>query len=184
MGFRLQGLGRSLWVVGAATVLAAGASWLAVELHTLHAPDSLAMWVETFLGYAIWSFVQQFLMQGFFLLRLLRLLPSGTSAAVTAAGIFALAHLPNPILTGLTLLWGLCACLVFVKHRNIYPLAVAHAIFGICVAVTIPATTIHNMRVGLGYLRYHRPAQTHLNQNDQTVSTVACVTTEAQTRLS
>ena len=108
------------------------------ELHTLHAPGSFAQWIGTFLGYAIWSFVQQFLMQGYFLLRLLQLLPNPKLAAITTALIFTLAHLPNPILTPLTLLWGVAACLVFLRHRNLYPLAVAHAIFGICIAITIP----------------------------------------------
>ena len=74
------------------------------------------------------------------------------------AGIFAAAHLPNPILTPVTLLWGLCACFVFLRHRNIYPLAVTHAMLGICVAITVPGPVVHNMRVGLGYMRYHHRA--------------------------
>jgi hypothetical protein len=44
---------------------------------------------------------------------------------------------------------------VFLRCRNVYPLAMAHAILGITVAVTIPGPVVHNMRVGLGYLRYH-----------------------------
>ena len=52
------------------------------------------------------------------------------------------------------MIWGLTACLVFIRSRNVYPLAIAHAIFGICVAITIPASVLHNMRVGLGYLKY------------------------------
>jgi hypothetical protein len=37
----------------------------------------------------------------------------------------------------------------------------AHAILGITVAMTVPGTVDHNMRVGLGYLRYspHMHAQ-------------------------
>jgi membrane protease YdiL (CAAX protease family) len=103
-------------------------------------------------------------------------------AAVTAAVIFSAAHLPNPILTLLTLLWGLAACLVFLKTRNIWPLAMAHAIFGICVAITVPATLLHNMRVGLGYLNYRAPRNLHRNQSDHRVSTVAWVIDEAPTR--
>ena len=72
----------------------------------------------------------------------------------------------------MTLLWGLAACLVFLKFRNIWPLAMAHAIFGICVAITIPGPVVHNMRVGLGYLTYRAPRHLHLNQSDHRVSTV------------
>ncbi|MFZ0747136.1 MAG: CPBP family intramembrane glutamic endopeptidase [Terracidiphilus sp.] len=182
LGFHIAGFWRSLWVVGVAAMLAAGATVLASDLHTLHHPTGIAQWVTTFGGYAVWSLMQQFLMQEYFLLRLLRLLPSPTWAATTAAGIFALAHLPNPILTPVTLLWGFTACLIFLKFRNIYPLAIAHAIFGICIAITIPGPVVHNMRVGLGYLRYRAPRPLHLSQSDQRVSTVAWVMADAATR--
>jgi membrane protease YdiL (CAAX protease family) len=109
----------------------------------------------TFGGYTVWSFVQQFLLQGYFLYRLLRLLPRPEWAVLVAAGIFSAAHLPNPILTPITLIWGLTACIVFLRYRNVYPLAAAHAILGITVAITIPGPMMHNMRVGLGYLTYH-----------------------------
>jgi membrane protease YdiL (CAAX protease family) len=138
----------------------------------------------TFGGYALWSFLQQFLMQGYFLLRLLRVLPSQTWAAITAAGIFAAAHLPNPILTPMTLIWGVAACFVFLRFRNIFSLGMAHAIFGICVAITFPGPVVHNMRVGLGYLRYQAPMPVHLNQSDHKVSTVAWETADAPTRRS
>jgi len=98
------------------------------------------------------------------------------------------AHLPSPILTALTLVWGYVACLVFQRYRNIYIPAIAHAIFGICIAVTIPGPVDHNMRVGLGYLTYREHVHHHINrqrsQIDHTVSTVACVMAEAPTRRS
>jgi hypothetical protein len=62
------------------------------------------------------------------------------------------------------LVWGLAACLLFLCYRNLYPLALAHAIFGITIAITVPGPVDHNMRVGLGYLKYHHPSHnpTHL----------------------
>jgi len=57
----------------------------------------------------------------------------------------------------LTLVWGFASCLVFLRYRNLYPLAIAHAIFGISIAITVPGPVVRNMRVGLGYLRYHYP---------------------------
>jgi hypothetical protein len=156
-GVRRGGFLASLWVVFAAAIVSAGAVIVAIHLDTLRHPVSTRTWVMTFGGYTVWSFVQQFLLQGYFLFRLLRLLPRREWAALAAAGMFALAHLPNPILTPITFIWGLCACLVFLRCRNVYPLAAAHAILGITVAVTIPGPVVHNMRVGLGYLRYHAP---------------------------
>jgi membrane protease YdiL (CAAX protease family) len=183
MGCTVSGFWRSAWVVVLALGLAATAAVFANSLHTLHHPAGLTQWVLAFGGYTIWSLAQQFLLQGYFLTRLTRVIPSATVAAAIAATIFALAHLPNPILTLLTLIWGMAACLVFLKARNIWTLAIAHAIFGICVAVTIPATTIHNMRVGRGYLTYHAPRHSiQRSQSDHKVSTVAWVTDEAPTR--
>ena len=155
MGFRRGGFLPSLWVVFAALLFAAGAVAAAIHLHTLRNPISARSWVMTFGGYTVWSFMQQFLLQGYFLYRLLRLLPRPEWAVLVAAGIFSAAHLPNPVLTPITLIWGLTACIVFLRYRNVYPLAAAHAILGITVAITIPGPVMHNMRVGLGYLTYH-----------------------------
>ncbi len=156
-GVRRGGFLASLWVVLAAAIVSASAICVAIHLGTLRHPVSTRTWVMTFGGYTVWSFVQQFLLQGYFLFRLLRLLPRREWAALAAASMFALAHLPNPILTPVTFIWGLCACFVFLRCRNVYPLALAHAVLGITVAITIPGPVVHNMRVGLGYLRYHAP---------------------------
>jgi membrane protease YdiL (CAAX protease family) len=161
MGLRRENFLRSLWVPGAALLLSAVAVTLAIWLHTLHIPPTPLLFIKTYAGYIIWTFVQQFLMQCFFLWRLLRLLPNPKLAAVVTALIFAAAHLPNPILTPVTLLWGLAACLLFLRYRNLYTLAIAHAILGVTLTIAVPASAHHNMRVGLGYLTYghtHRAA--------------------------
>jgi hypothetical protein len=162
MGLRATNILRSLWVVVAALAAAVVAVLVAARLHTLHVPPSPILFIETYWGYALWAAVQQFLLQCFFLSRLRRLLPSERMAAAAAAFIFALAHLPSPILASVTLLWGFAACLLFLRYRNLYTLAMAHAILGITIAITIPGPVIRNMRVGLGYLTYghtHRPVQ-------------------------
>ena len=162
MGLRRRNFLHSLWIPAIALLLAAIAVVIAIHEHTLHPVGGPALYLRSFWGYAIWSFAQQLLLQGFFLARLLRLLPTERAAVVAAASIFALAHLPNPILTSMTLVWGLIACFLFLRYRNLYPLAIAHAILGVCLAITIPGPVIRNMRVGLGYLAYphrnlHRP---------------------------
>jgi membrane protease YdiL (CAAX protease family) len=181
MGCCVAGFWRSSWIVAVAFILAGVATWFAATLHTLHHPGAPIRWVLTFGGYAIWALLQQLLLQGYFLARALRLIPNANLAALLAASVFALAHLPNPVLTPLTLIWGLTACLLFVRSRNVYPLAIAHAVFGICVAITVPASILHNMRVGLGYLKY-QPRPAHLSQSDHVVSTREWVRAEAPTR--
>jgi hypothetical protein len=159
LGLGRKGLLQSLWIVGVALLLSALAifiAWRTHRLHRLHGPTPLPLhgW-----SYIVWSLMQQFLLQSYFLLRLLRLLPGKAAPILVAAGIFSLAHLPNPILTPVTLVWGIIACILFLRYRNIYALGVAHGILGLSVAVTVPNSLHHHMRVGLGYLRYHPRSQ-------------------------
>jgi membrane protease YdiL (CAAX protease family) len=155
MGLRRRNFLRSLWIVGAALCVALVAAGIAAHFGTLRVRGGVGWLLESFWLYAVWAGVQQFLLLCFFLLRMLRLIPNRRVAAYATAGIFAAAHLPNPILVTATIVWGVVACLLFLRYRNLYPLALAHAILGIMIAVTIPGTVDHNMRVGLGYLRYN-----------------------------
>jgi hypothetical protein len=161
MGLRPANFVRSLWIVGAALLVAAVAVLVAARVGTLHAPGTLLQFVERYTGYAIGACIQQVLLQCIFLPRLLRLTSGRGHAALVATAMFSLAHLPNPILTVITIFWGFASCLYFLRYRNLYALVVAHTILGIAVAVCVPGPVIHNMRVGLGYLTYssHHPHQ-------------------------
>jgi len=185
MGWRQANLLRSFWVVGVAAAMAAISVAISARLGTLHAPASPFLLVKTYWGYAIWSYEQQFLLLDFFLTRSMRMFSKPIHAACAVAAVFALAHLPNPVLVPMTALWGFAACLIFLKYRNLWPMGLAHAIFGICVAVAVPAHLTHNMRVGLGYWRF-RPRTHDLQRrnSDQMVSTQAWVKADAATRLS
>jgi hypothetical protein len=183
LGLGFTGLLRSLWVVATAAIFAGLAIYVADRTHTLHrlhGPRSLLSHVW---GYLLWAVMQQFLLQIYFLLRLLRLLPGKWMPVVAAAALFSLAHLPNPVLTPITLVWGIAACVLFLRYRNIYALGIAHGILGLCVAVIVPESMQHHMRVGIGYYRYH-PREHHRNQMDQRVSTDAWVMAAAPTRRS
>ena len=161
MGLRRTNLARSIWVTALAFLIATPTILIAQRFHTLQPYTGAARFIQRYWGYALWTFVQQVLLQDFFLRRLLRLVGPPPYAAFTAAAIFSLAHLPNPVLTAVTFVWGFMACLLFLSYRNLYPLAMAHAILGITVAITLPSPIIRNMRVGLGYLTYpaHHPRQ-------------------------
>jgi hypothetical protein len=194
LGMGSKGLLPSLWIVAVALILSAAAIFIAQRTHTLHrlhGPRSLPLHGS---GYIVWSLMQQFILQSYFLLRLLRLLPGKVAPVIAAASIFALAHLPNPILTPITLVWGAISCILFLRYRNIYALGLAHGIMGLCVAITVPNALHHHMRVGLGYLRYHprghdlRPVDLgspdHRSQSDHRLSTDAWVIADAPTRRS
>jgi hypothetical protein len=154
MGLCTANLVPSLWAVAFAIVFAMVAVVLAARLHTLHMPDTPVSFFRHYGLYVVWAAIQQIILQWFFLTRSLRLLPNATAAAALAAGLFAIAHLPNPILTVVTLIFGLASCLLFIRYRNLVPLAIAHAILGISIGITVPGPIDHNMRVGISYLTY------------------------------
>ncbi len=186
MGLRAANLWRSLWCFGLALVLAVAVLLVSAHLHALHPVGGPAEFLRRYWGYTLWALVQQILLQDFFLRRFLAVFPGRPFAAATAAAtIFAAAHLPNPVLTPVTLVWGLLACLLFLHYRNLIPLALTHALFGIVLATAIPGPVIRNMRVGLGYLTYPATHGRHQRRKaPHIVSTQAWVMAEAPTRRS
>jgi hypothetical protein len=154
MGLCIGNIRPALWAVGLAMVLAVAAVLFASGLRTLQVPASPIIFVAHYGAYAIWAFVQQLGLQCFFLSRLLRLMPDTLSAVSVAAGMFAIAHMPSPILVVAALIWGFVACALFLRYRNVYLLAISHAILGIAIGVTIPPQLDHEMLVGRRYLTY------------------------------
>jgi len=103
--------------------------------------------------YVVWALAQEFILQSFFFTRCEELF--GSSAAVwTTATLFAAAHLPSPVLTTFTFVGGLFFCEMFRRYRSIYPIGIVHAVLGLTIAMTMPDSLLHHMRVGIGYLRY------------------------------
>ncbi len=142
---------------------AALAIWTAARMQTLHLVFRGISTDASVLAYIFWALVQQFILQDFFLVRLLRILPTRTAAILVAALLFGVAHVPNLLLMIATLAWGLVACTLFLRYRNLYTLGLAHGVLGLCLAIAIPDTVHHQMRVGLGYLRWHAPASVVLS---------------------
>jgi hypothetical protein len=153
LGLGQRGLVPSLWILPAACALTIASVLIAKKIGTLH-----PLYKGDFkhiAGYVLWTCYQQFLLQDYFMPRLLRLL-RGEASAVTLAGVlFAAAHLPNLALTAATLLWGVVSCSLFRRYRNIYALGLAQGLLGLAFAICVPDALHHHLRVGLGYLRYH-----------------------------
>ena len=158
-GLGARGLLPSLWVVGVAVVIAAAGIAVARYLHTLHPLYGPLPVITHVWGYALWALMQQFILQIYVLTRLLRLGLSRYPAIALSASLFAIAHIPNPLLVALTLVWGTVSCTLFLRYRNLYTLAVAHGILGMTLAVAVPNDLSRHMRVGLGYVEYNSHQQ-------------------------
>lgn len=171
MSLTWAGALRSLWIVPVTLLLSCLSLWAAERSGTLHplfarnVPLGLRV-----VGYVVWAIMQQFILQVYMLQRLLRLFPHRFVAIGIAALLFAAAHIPNPVLTGLTLLWGIIACVLYLRYRNLYTLGLAHGILGLCVAITVPDSLNHHMRVGVGYITYQQHVDvwaTHSSRSTQ-----------------
>ncbi len=111
-------------------------------------PNLRSVW-----GYLIWALIQEFILQSFFFNRFEELY--GSSAAVwIAATLFAVAHLPSPVLTTATLIGALFFCEMYRRFRCIYPIGIIHAMLGLTIFLITPDSLLHHMRVGIGYLQY------------------------------
>jgi membrane protease YdiL (CAAX protease family) len=159
IGLGTQGLLRSLWIVAAATALLLVGLGIAARLHSLHKLYGPLPFGAHILGYSVWALMQQYILQVYVLLRLLRLGLGRASAVALATLLFAVVHIPNPVLVPAVVIWGAVSCLLYLRYRNLYPLAVAHGMLGMCLAVGVPNSLHHHMRVGIGYLEYraHHP---------------------------
>ncbi|MGA7524326.1 MAG: CPBP family intramembrane glutamic endopeptidase [Acidobacteriaceae bacterium] len=154
IGLGLQGLGRALWIVPAATALLFIGIGIAAEVHSLHKLYGPLPFGVHILEYSFWALMQQYILQVYVLLRLLRLGLGRASAVALATLLFAIVHIPNPVLVPAVVVWGAASCLLYLRYRNLYPLAIAHGMLGMCLAVSVPNALQHHMRVGIGYLDY------------------------------
>jgi hypothetical protein len=153
LGLGWRGLIPSLWILPAAVALAALSLFVAAKIGTLH-PLYKADFTHIS-GYLLWTIYQQFLLQDYFMARLLRLISNEAAAVALSGALFAAAHLPNLVLTAATLLWGIVSAALFRRYRNLWALGLAQGLLGLCFAVCVPDALHHHLRVGLGYLRYH-----------------------------
>ena len=154
LGFGLRGFVASLWILPAAllvTVVSTALSRHFGMLHTLYKAD-----FKHVSGYVLWTIYQQFLLNDYFMPRLIRITGSERVSVSLAGVLFAAAHLPNLWLTVATLAWGAISTALFLRYRNIYALGLAQGLLGLTFAVCVPEALSHHLRVGLGYLRYRQ----------------------------
>jgi membrane protease YdiL (CAAX protease family) len=120
---------------------------------------SVAAWrvAGVLVGYCFWALFQQYLLNGYFANRLQASLDTRYRFLVAplAGMMFAAAHVPNPLLMGVTLVGGTVAAWAYQRHRNLFFLAFAHALIGTMLWLVVPDTVSHHLRVGPGMRRTH-----------------------------
>ena len=151
IGIRVDNFGRCLLfgirLILPLVVVAVGlGAWLGtLEPPPLQgAPRSLAR------GW-LWGTIQQYVLLCFYYRRMRELLGGDWSAALGAAGIFGLAHLPNPFLVPVTFATGIVACRIYRRVPNVFGLGLLHLLLSIALRNSFGPEITHHMRVGPGY---------------------------------
>jgi len=104
-----------------------------------------------FLSLPIGALFQQYALQGFINRRAQLAAGPGFKSIVLVAILFSLLHLPNPLLTTLTLVGGLVWAAVYQRAPNLFALAISHALLSLLLAFSLPPHLVYNLRVGLKY---------------------------------
>jgi Type II CAAX prenyl endopeptidase Rce1-like len=104
-----------------------------------------------FLVVPLWALFQQYALQGYINRRAQIVLGPGLPSVSLVAVVFAVLHLPNPVLSVLTLLGGFMWAALYQREQNLFALAVSHSIASIAVTLSFPAEFVNSLRVGLKF---------------------------------
>lgn len=114
----------SLWLLGIGAAVAVAIGWF----RELLVVDTHLLW--TLLAYPIWGIAQQFLVLSLCAHNLDALgCPRPLLLAFAAIG-FACVHFTNPPLVAATAVLGPWCAVLFFRHRNLWPLGIAHGVLG------------------------------------------------------
>ena len=104
-----------------------------------------------FLLVPFWALFQQYALQGFMNRRAQIVAGKGWKSAALVALLFAVVHLPNPLLFALTFAGGLIWAIVYQRQPNLFALALSHALTSVTVALFIGSKWTNGLRVGFKY---------------------------------
>lgn len=148
IGLRLDNLApalRSASWVGASLLVAPLV--VGALLRSYHYPPP-AQSAEALAWGWLWGTAQQYGLLCFFYRRLCEILGDERRAMPAAGLVFALFHLPNPLLVVFTLAAGTLACWLYRRQPNVFVLGGLHAIVAYGFHYSLPAWLTQGSRVG------------------------------------
>jgi membrane protease YdiL (CAAX protease family) len=152
IGFRLDTFGRALRLLLLPALI--GATLIVVTsalLNGVERPSPVAALDRT-AQFVVLGVLQQYLLLGFFYARIGELSESRGATVITAL-VFAILHLPNVFLVGVTLLAGVVSCLIYRKAPNLWANGLVHGLLACLLYYSLPRSLTGGLRVGIEYLR-------------------------------
>jgi len=104
-----------------------------------------------FLLVPLWALFQQYALQGYINRRAQIVFGTGWTSAIVVGLLFAVIHLPNPVLFALTLAGGTIWAFIYQRTPNLFALALSHAVVSVSVALLFPPEWVNSLRVGFKY---------------------------------
>jgi len=148
-GFDWRGLSRglvtaALFTIPLALILLAGGA-VAGTLHDRRDfPGTLGVLV-------LWGAAQQWILETV-ILREVHRATGRRAGAIIAALLFGAVHLPNPMLSIVTLAGALGWCTIYDRHPNIVPLALSHAVGTLALLYAFDDRITGGLRIGYAFL--------------------------------
>jgi hypothetical protein len=113
--------------------------FLVVCLVVLVVKRESGRWPEAseFVTLPLWGFLQQLIIQGYFLLHYESIFKNKWIAIALAATTFSIVHIPNADLMFITFLTGLYASSLFYEKRNIFAVGLLHGLISLIIITTL-----------------------------------------------
>jgi membrane protease YdiL (CAAX protease family) len=124
---------------------------IAIGWYLSGQPELLRLLRPRLLLVPAWALFQQYALQAFINRRAQIVFGKGIWSVGLVAVVFALLHLPNPVLASLTFLGGLIWASVYQRQANLFALAASHTVASITLALALPLNVINGLRVGFKY---------------------------------
>jgi hypothetical protein len=105
--------------------------------------------------YCAWCVLQQFLFQNMVCKRLREASGPSWKNRILAGSLFGAVHLPNPVLTPATVVWGTLSGYLFEELPSVVALGLMQFLLSTSLLWLTPLRWNHDFRVGPGYWRFH-----------------------------